>query len=120
MLGVQRAENWVVKHSVPFEPDPDNAGAGKRNICMIYSARLLFSDGALFLYSGDVMEIIVNGKTKELDKELSVVELLKHLGITKPGTAVAVNNSIVKKDDHGQTRINDGDRVEILRPIGGG
>jgi sulfur carrier protein len=66
------------------------------------------------------MEIVVNGKTETLDKEISVVELLEQLGIAKPGTAIAINNQIVPRDSHTTARICDGDRVEIIRPIGGG
>ena len=66
------------------------------------------------------MEIVVNGKTETLDKELSVLELLEKLDVAKVGTAIAINNQIVPRDSHANARISDGDRIEIIRPIGGG
>ncbi len=66
------------------------------------------------------MKIVLNGKARELEHELTVVDLLQKLGITTPGTAIAVNNDIIARDEHEVKRIGDGDRVEIIRPIGGG
>jgi len=66
------------------------------------------------------MEIIVNGKTETLDKEISVLEFLEGLNIVKMGTAIAINNQIIPRDNHANARICDGDKVEIIRPIGGG
>ena len=66
------------------------------------------------------MEIVVNGKAETLDVELSALELLEKLNIAKTGTAIAINNQIIPRDSHANAKISDGDRVEIIRPIGGG
>lgn len=50
----------------------------------------------------------------------TIAELLKELNIPSPGIAVAVNDEIVPKAEHGTQVINEGDRLDIIRPIGGG
>ena len=50
----------------------------------------------------------------------TIVELLKELGMSSPGVAVAINDEIVPKTEHAIQVINEGDRLDIIRPIGGG
>ena len=66
------------------------------------------------------MKIVVNGKEHEVADGLSVDGLLTHLGVKREFTAVAVNREITPKRAYGATRLNEGDRVEIVRPMGGG
>ncbi len=67
-----------------------------------------------------VMKIIVNGKAQEVADGLSVEGLLTHLGVTREYTAVAVNREVTPKSAYSATRLHEGDRVEIVRPMGGG
>ncbi len=66
------------------------------------------------------MKITVNGETKTIDPDTTIAALLKELGIPLAGTAVAVGEEIVPRGEHGQRTILEGERVEILRAIGGG
>ena len=66
------------------------------------------------------MKISVNGKDLEVADGLSVDGLLTHLGVKRQYTAVAVNREITPKAQYADTHLKDGDRVEIVRPMGGG
>jgi thiamine biosynthesis protein ThiS len=49
-----------------------------------------------------------------------VAELLHDLQIILQYGAVAVNRRVVRKRDHEATSLRAGDRIEIVRPVGGG
>jgi sulfur carrier protein len=66
------------------------------------------------------MKISVNGKDMEVADGLSVEALLTHLGVKRQYTAVAVNREVTPKSAYEATVLQDGDRVEIVRPMGGG
>ena len=66
------------------------------------------------------MKITVNGKELEVAEGLSVEDLLSQLGVKREYTAVAVNREVTPKSAYGATLLRDGDRVEIVRPMGGG
>ena len=66
------------------------------------------------------MVVSVNGKAMELPDGLSVDGLLECLKVRREYTAVALNREITPKALYAETRLRDGDRVEIVRPMGGG
>jgi len=66
------------------------------------------------------MRVVVNGELMELPEGLSVDDLLLQLKIKREYTAVALNREITPKTQYADTRLKDGDKVEIVRPMGGG
>ncbi len=66
------------------------------------------------------MRITVNGKPMDVADDLSVEALLAELRVQRQHTAVAVNREITPNSRYAETRLRDGDRVEIVRPMGGG
>ena len=66
------------------------------------------------------MVVSVNGKAVELPEGLSVDGLLEHLKVKREYTAVALNREITPKTQYADTQLKDGDKVEIVRPMGGG
>lgn len=66
------------------------------------------------------MQIQLNGESRSLEADASVAELVESLGLTGRRIAVEVNEEIVPKSVHAETRLADGDRVEIVHAIGGG
>ena len=66
------------------------------------------------------MKITVNGKPHEVAEGISVDALLVELGVKREYTAVAVNREVTPKSAYAATRLNAGDKVEIVRPMGGG
>ena len=66
------------------------------------------------------MRVMVNGEAMEVPEGLNVDGLLDHLKVKREYTAVAVNREITSKTQYADTRLKDGDKVEIVRPMGGG
>ena len=66
------------------------------------------------------MLITVNGMIGDYDEETSVSQLCQSLDLPASGTAVAVNGSVVLKNNHESTSLKDGDVVEIIRAVAGG
>ena len=66
------------------------------------------------------MRIVVNGRDMDVTEGLSIDGLLRELGVKREYTAVAVNRDITPKSAYGATVLRPGDKVEIVRPMGGG
>ena len=66
------------------------------------------------------MQIQLNGKAHPLDSSISLADLVERLGLTGKRLAVELNLEIVPRSQYADTRLNDGDRVEIVHAIGGG
>lgn len=67
------------------------------------------------------MRIHINNNPKVIEEtELSVSGLLEILGIKDNGTAVAVNERLIKKTDRLSTMISDGDDITIITAAFGG
>ena len=66
------------------------------------------------------MQITLNGQAREFTAPQTVASLLLGAGLADSRVAVEVNREIVPRSRHGSHRLGDGDRVEIIRAIGGG
>jgi thiamine biosynthesis protein ThiS len=66
------------------------------------------------------MDLIVNGNAMALPDGLTIDGLLAHLGVPKEFTAVALNREVAPRSRYGEIVLAAGDRVEIVRPMGGG
>ena len=64
--------------------------------------------------------ISVNGKTRTLEAELSLQDLLEGLGMTTGRIAVELNGNIVPRSQFSSQLIGDLDSIEIVQAIGGG
>ena len=64
--------------------------------------------------------LTVNGDPMVVEAGITIDGLLDLLKITRQYTAVAVNREITPKSQYGEVTLNEGDRVEIVRPMGGG
>jgi len=51
---------------------------------------------------------------------LSIDRLLECLHVKREFTAVALNREVAPKSSYAETCLREGDRVEIVRPMGGG
>jgi sulfur carrier protein len=66
------------------------------------------------------MRIILNGEEKVLDGPRTVSDLLVEIGLRDRRVAVEVNREIVPRSRHAEHELNNDDRVEVVRAIGGG
>jgi DNA topoisomerase-1 len=67
-----------------------------------------------------MIQIKVNGEQRQLDSPCTLQELLYELKIQPELVAVEHNEKIVKRAEHPKVTIAEGDRLEIVRFIGGG
>ncbi|MFQ3598856.1 MAG: sulfur carrier protein ThiS [Chloroherpetonaceae bacterium] len=68
------------------------------------------------------MTIIINGKPTELPYALTLSEILIQNGVTseQKGIAVAYNDEVVMKSQWNKLKVQEGDRLEIVRATQGG
>ena len=66
------------------------------------------------------MKIILNGKERGIEKGTTVAQLLETMGLKDRPVAVEVNKRIVRKQEHAQFELKDGDRVEVVTFVQGG
>ncbi len=66
------------------------------------------------------MHIIVNGNPRELAEGASMAALIEALGLSGQRLAVEVNEELVPRSRFDEHRLAAGDRVEIIRAVGGG
>ena len=66
------------------------------------------------------MTVTVNGERRDLAEDTTVAALLAGLAIEARGVAVAVNSQVVSRSRWDGTRLQAGDRVEVLGAAQGG
>lgn len=66
------------------------------------------------------MEVTLNGKTELLPENTSAAQLIERLGLGEQRLAMEVNREIVPRSRFETFRFSPGDRIEIVRAIGGG
>jgi thiamine biosynthesis protein ThiS len=66
------------------------------------------------------MQVIVNGKERELGSGTSVSELLGLYELEPIRAAVEINEELVPRATFSNTTIQPGDRIEIVTFVGGG
>lgn len=64
--------------------------------------------------------LTVNADPHEYPDPLSVADLLKLLRTDPKRVAVEVNGEVAPREEHAARVLADGDRVEIVGPVGGG
>lgn len=72
------------------------------------------------LYYSLVMQVVVNGEHRDVPDGASVADLVRTLGLDKAAVAVEVNKRLVRKAEHVQRPIAQGDVIEIVTLVGGG
>jgi thiamine biosynthesis protein ThiS len=64
--------------------------------------------------------LTLNGKPKELPADSTIASMLEGLGIDRRMVAVAHNGEVIPRDRYDGFVLNEGDRVEVVRMVGGG
>jgi len=67
-----------------------------------------------------MISVTINGSETELDGSMSLIAYLEFKDLAERKVAVAVNGVIVRRPEYDSIVIQDGDRLEIDRPAGGG
>jgi len=66
------------------------------------------------------IEVEINGEKRAVRDDATIAALLTELGVAAERTAVERNGRIVRRGEHGTTRVAPGDRIEIVTLVGGG
>lgn len=66
------------------------------------------------------MQIEVNGDSIELTEGATLTDLLTQMELTGKRVAVELNLEIIPRSAHPETRLQAGDKVEVVHAIGGG
>lgn len=67
-----------------------------------------------------MLNITINGESRQFASALTVGGLIDQLGYTGKRIAVEKNGEIVPKSLHATTQLVSGDRLEIVVAVGGG
>jgi sulfur carrier protein len=66
------------------------------------------------------MKIQINGESRDFADSLPLPALIEQLGMKADRVAVELNRNIVPRAQWADTRVSDGDHLEIVQFVGGG
>ncbi len=66
------------------------------------------------------MEILLNGKKEIIPKNYAITDVLKSKKLSSEAVIVEINNKILPQKKFDSFMINENDKIEILRFVGGG
>lgn len=66
------------------------------------------------------MRLIINGEAREAPALATVADLARWLELPAFGSAVELNGAVVRRAEHAATPLREGDRLEVVRLVGGG
>jgi sulfur carrier protein len=85
----------------------------------LYGPRDGLCEGSESIYN-PWMKILLNGRDYEVPAGTTIAGLVKLREIKTPAYAVERNAQVVFRKEHDATRLNEGDKVEIVVAVGGG
>jgi sulfur carrier protein len=66
------------------------------------------------------MQVTVNGSTRDVAPETTLADLVTSFNLQPNHVAVEVNCDLVPRRSYPETRLTEGDRIEIVTLVGGG
>jgi thiamine biosynthesis protein ThiS len=66
------------------------------------------------------MTLTINGENRDFDNITTLSELVSHLGMKPDRVAIELNRELIRRDRWPQTKLSDGDKLEIVHFVGGG
>jgi len=66
------------------------------------------------------MQVIVNGKPREAREGSTVLALLEEMKLNPQTSIVELNRTVLNREAFGEKRLGEGDRLELVRLVGGG
>jgi len=67
-----------------------------------------------------LVELVINGEARTVTDVATVADLLVQFKLEQKILVIELNRDIIERTDYEQTRLNDGDRIEIVHFVGGG
>jgi len=66
------------------------------------------------------MRLIINGQAHDTPQLNTIADLARWIDLPNFGAAVELNGQVIRKADHADTPLKEGDRLEIIKLVGGG
>ena len=66
------------------------------------------------------MRLQLNGELRETPELGTLADLATWLALPAYGSAIELNGEVVRRAEHGATPLREGDRLEVVRLVGGG
>ena len=66
------------------------------------------------------LAVTINGEGRRVPGPTTLLDLLGHLGLDPRSVVVELNREIVRRARLGDTRVADGDTIELVHFVGGG
>ncbi|MEA2640713.1 MAG: sulfur carrier protein [Chloroflexota bacterium] len=66
------------------------------------------------------MDLTVNGKHREVDGPLTLLQFLELHNVNPVLIAVEHNGDIIRREQYGELALREGDTLEIIHMVGGG
>ena len=101
-------------------PADDRTAALLRQARAAPRASATLDGSAARLLSRSEVRATINGEEQELPDGLTVLELLRHLGVGPGRVAVERNGAVVKRAQHQVEPVEGGDVIEVVSFVGGG
>lgn len=67
-----------------------------------------------------MISVTINGTAREVPAEIDLDSLLEFLALPRQRVAVELNHVVVRRTDWPETRLSDGDKLEVVHFVGGG
>ncbi len=67
-----------------------------------------------------MIEVKINGETKQVPPDINLAELLKHLELPAERLAVELNEEVVRRINWENVQVKNADKIEIVHFVGGG
>lgn len=67
-----------------------------------------------------MIDVTINGEARQIDSGLTVAELLEEIGVKAETVVVELNGTLVTREHFEDEPIGGGDRLELVRIVGGG
>ena len=67
-----------------------------------------------------MIRVTINGEEREFPDEAPLSEYVSSLGVNPKMIAIAYNGEVLRRDEWDEITLSDGDRLEVVRAVGGG
>jgi len=67
-----------------------------------------------------MIKLTVNGEPTEIEGPIALVAFLESLEVNTQMVAVAHNGTVLRRGEYADVILQDGDTLEVVRPVGGG
>jgi thiamine biosynthesis protein ThiS len=67
-----------------------------------------------------LVKLHINGETRDTPALATLADLAAWLDLPSFGSAIELNGEVIRRADHPATPLQEGDRLEVVRLVGGG